>query len=394
MHLRGMGDAQLRTGLTAFVLLTKRGNRMNYQELRSDLKTGDILLFSGKGGISDGIKFFTLSKYSHVAMVYRFDDPREWADAGFRDIFAATGLKLAEWPERAASALPVPDLLAFDTDALPIWYPPAATGKAPPSAMSGHSLSVVKDYGSAPGAEYVVCFGGVFRHPPGLQRDPFGVLGKFAHLPAETQCDVGTGARVLEQEALYVHLVGAVDGFEILVDTRRGDDGAHFFLFRWHHHARQFPAVVTGEVGNIGRVICREAEAAHLCGDAQAPVVLHGARVVRAALGVPARYFLVVEHHGLDAMAVEKQCEHQSDRAAAGDRYLSIQDVLSLSVCGEGGAFVATRIAAPGPDRMRRIRYPPQQSLATSGATKPSRDARFTAADRARTCKSPLGGVV
>ncbi len=35
------------------------------------------LLFSGKGGISDGIKFFTLSKYSHVGMVYRFEDPRD-----------------------------------------------------------------------------------------------------------------------------------------------------------------------------------------------------------------------------------------------------------------------------------------------------------------------------
>ena len=244
------------------------------------------------------------------------------------------------------------------------------------------------------GAKIVVCFGGVFRHPPGLQRDPFGVLGKFAHLPAETQCDVGTGARVLEQEALYVHLVGAVDGFKILVDTRRGDDGAHFFHFGWHHHARQFPGAVTGEVGNIGRVIGRKAEAAHLCGDAQAPVVLHGARVVRAALGVPARYFLVIEHDGLDAMAVEKQCEHQSDRTAAGDRYLSVQDDLSLSVFGEGGAFVATRIVAPGPDRMRCIRYSPQQTLATSGTTKPSRGARFTAADRARTCKSPLGGVV
>lgn len=41
---------------------------------------------------------------------YRFDDPREWEDAGFRDIFAAPGLKLAEWPEKAAGLLPVPDV--------------------------------------------------------------------------------------------------------------------------------------------------------------------------------------------------------------------------------------------------------------------------------------------
>ncbi len=41
---------------------------------------------------------------------YRFDDPREWLDAGFRELFAAPGLKLAEWPEKAAGLLPPPDL--------------------------------------------------------------------------------------------------------------------------------------------------------------------------------------------------------------------------------------------------------------------------------------------
>ena len=41
---------------------------------------------------------------------YRFSDPREWEDAGFRDIFASPGLKLAEWPEKAASMLPTADL--------------------------------------------------------------------------------------------------------------------------------------------------------------------------------------------------------------------------------------------------------------------------------------------
>ena len=42
---------------------------------------------------------------------YRFTDPREWEDAGFRDIFASPGLKLAEWPENAAGLLPVADLV-------------------------------------------------------------------------------------------------------------------------------------------------------------------------------------------------------------------------------------------------------------------------------------------
>jgi tRNA threonylcarbamoyladenosine biosynthesis protein TsaE len=41
---------------------------------------------------------------------YRFSDPREWEDAGFRDIFASPGLKLAEWPEKAAGVLPTADI--------------------------------------------------------------------------------------------------------------------------------------------------------------------------------------------------------------------------------------------------------------------------------------------
>lgn len=50
---------------------------------------------------------------------YRFDDPQEWEDAGFRDIYAAAGLKIAEWPEKAQELLPAPDLrieIAFGRD--------------------------------------------------------------------------------------------------------------------------------------------------------------------------------------------------------------------------------------------------------------------------------------
>lgn len=37
--------------------------------LRAKLKTGDLVLFSGKGGISAGIKWATLSRWSHVGMI-------------------------------------------------------------------------------------------------------------------------------------------------------------------------------------------------------------------------------------------------------------------------------------------------------------------------------------
>ena len=51
---------------------------------------------------------------------YRFADPREWEDSGFRDLFTSVGLKLVEWPEKAAGVLPLADwdlhLCAADDD--------------------------------------------------------------------------------------------------------------------------------------------------------------------------------------------------------------------------------------------------------------------------------------
>ena len=41
---------------------------------------------------------------------YRFNDAREWHDAGLRELYASPGLKLAEWPEKARAQLPTPDL--------------------------------------------------------------------------------------------------------------------------------------------------------------------------------------------------------------------------------------------------------------------------------------------
>lgn len=52
---------------------------------------------------------------------YRFDDPNEWEEAGFREIFASDGLKLVEWPEKVAAKLPQSDLdihIEVQTDAV------------------------------------------------------------------------------------------------------------------------------------------------------------------------------------------------------------------------------------------------------------------------------------
>jgi tRNA threonylcarbamoyladenosine biosynthesis protein TsaE len=42
---------------------------------------------------------------------YRFKDPQEFEDAGFREVFSSPGLKLVEWPEKAADLLPQADLV-------------------------------------------------------------------------------------------------------------------------------------------------------------------------------------------------------------------------------------------------------------------------------------------
>ncbi|MEO8937635.1 MAG: tRNA (adenosine(37)-N6)-threonylcarbamoyltransferase complex ATPase subunit type 1 TsaE [Burkholderiaceae bacterium] len=52
---------------------------------------------------------------------YRFEDPQEWLDAGFRDYFSDAALRLVEWPERARSDdggfLPPADLhVTLDAD--------------------------------------------------------------------------------------------------------------------------------------------------------------------------------------------------------------------------------------------------------------------------------------
>lgn len=42
--------------------------------------------------------------------LYRFADPLEWEEAGFREYFNPQTVCLVEWPERAAGCLPVADV--------------------------------------------------------------------------------------------------------------------------------------------------------------------------------------------------------------------------------------------------------------------------------------------
>lgn len=44
---------------------------------------------------------------------YRFNDPDEWHEAGFREYFNENSVCLVEWPEKAGGLLPPPDLRIF-----------------------------------------------------------------------------------------------------------------------------------------------------------------------------------------------------------------------------------------------------------------------------------------
>jgi tRNA threonylcarbamoyladenosine biosynthesis protein TsaE len=92
-------------------------------ELRGDLGAGKTTLVRHllrALGVSGRIKsptYAVVEPYELVGLnvwhfdFFRFSDPREWEEAGFRDIFASPGLKLAEWPEKAAGQLPLADLV-------------------------------------------------------------------------------------------------------------------------------------------------------------------------------------------------------------------------------------------------------------------------------------------
>ena len=101
-------------------------------ELQGDLgagKTTFVRHLLGALGVQGRVKSPTYAVVEPYTLVpsgtnvwhfdfFRFNDPREWEEAGFRDIFASTGLKLVEWPDKAGEHLPPPDLL-MAIDVLP-----------------------------------------------------------------------------------------------------------------------------------------------------------------------------------------------------------------------------------------------------------------------------------
>lgn len=57
------------------------------------------------------VELYTVSRLDlHHFDFYRFHDPREWIDAGFRETFNGRSVSLIEWPEKAGDLLPSADV--------------------------------------------------------------------------------------------------------------------------------------------------------------------------------------------------------------------------------------------------------------------------------------------
>jgi tRNA threonylcarbamoyladenosine biosynthesis protein TsaE len=90
--------------------------------LRGDLGAGKTTLVRGalralghpgpvKSPTYTLVELYELSRLVlHHFDFYRFHDPREWSDAGFRESFNGRNVSLIEWPEKAGDLLPPPDV--------------------------------------------------------------------------------------------------------------------------------------------------------------------------------------------------------------------------------------------------------------------------------------------
>ena len=122
LHLHLSDEAAtLALGATVALALEQSGAGARIY-LSGDLGAGKTTLVRGmlRGlGFSGRVKSptYTLVELYVVSRLnlyhfdfYRFGEPEEWQEAGFRDLFNETNICLVEWPEKVGGLLPLPDL--------------------------------------------------------------------------------------------------------------------------------------------------------------------------------------------------------------------------------------------------------------------------------------------
>ena len=112
--------ADLHPGASGLLPGPEAGGRIHLQGDLGAGKTSLVRAFLRQCGVSGRIKspsyallesYEVSNLYLYHLDFYRFSDPTEWLDAGFKDLLNNRALVLIEWPERAADLLGYPDLL-------------------------------------------------------------------------------------------------------------------------------------------------------------------------------------------------------------------------------------------------------------------------------------------
>lgn len=94
------------------------------------------------------VESYPLSQFTvHHFDLYRFIDPLEWEDAGFREYFAPDTLCLVEWPDKGGDVLPQPDLeLALSVEGSGRRYCLTAFTETGSSCLKRHSTQAAANY--------------------------------------------------------------------------------------------------------------------------------------------------------------------------------------------------------------------------------------------------------
>jgi hypothetical protein len=140
---------------------------------------------------------------------------------------AASAAPPAAAPEGAApaSAVAAPELLAFDAGGLSIWYPPVTKGKGPAPGLSGHSMTVLRDWGGAEPTTHAAAAAALACSGVAVASSITGPSGAAAASlspatgPAEPTRSRAPAEPPVAHHQEYVVLFGGVRGRHYLCDT-------------------------------------------------------------------------------------------------------------------------------------------------------------------------------